>query len=794
MKDHMKIILIMLLFFSSDNLIAANRYWVYKGGLFGNPSNWNNAANWSGMSGGLGGLVGVPGTGDVVIFDGGPLGLSKGKCIIDVPVSVAGITITSGYTGTITQGANTVSVSGDASFGGAVYSGGSANITIGGNFTISGTAFTSTSATLELDGNAAFTGGSFSHNNGLVKFNGSSSQTISGTSPVLYALEFVGTGNSCSLLSTGNIIVLNNLGISGSASCTLNSGLLDLRGNLNLTNTANGGGGSTIIAFTGAAGQDINGSPALNQSTLPAIRISKTGGVLSLPALITVDGDWTYTSGTVDITTNNSTVAFAGNLSISSAGMQFNNFEVTGNNSTLLNDLAVNKNLVISGTGVLSAGSNTINLSGNWTDRGTTGFTEGSGTVQFNGTAMQTISSAGGEDFNNLLLNNSGAGIQLLNSVSVAGTFTMTKGDMDLNGNGVTLGTSAANTGTLSYTAGIMYGAGSFTRWFNTGSVPDGSMRGFYPLGTVNDFRPFYLSAPSAGPATGGMVSVAYSDAIGNTTTPVFMDGSSPIEVRKDLHWTVSAGNGISGGTYNLSVGGNDLGIIADVSDLRLTLAASVVGSPGVNTGTIEDPVVNRTGLAAADLSNSFYIGSTNDVSSPLPIKLLSFTASATGDAVRLKWTTASEINNAYFFIRKSEDEQNWTNLERINGAAGKGPELSYAMIDTHPFQGTSYYQLVQVDYDGKETYSGIRSVKLQQLSGDMLVYPNPASDLVTVLFPKTGRYEVSLSDSRGRQELHTTINADKLVLNISGLEPGIYYIRWNHDQHAQIRKLLVHK
>jgi hypothetical protein len=319
-------------------------------------------------------------------------------------------------------------------------------------------------------------------------------------------------------------------------------------------------------------------------------------------------------------------------------------------------------------------------------------------------------------------------------------------------------------------------------------------MRGFYPLGTVNDFRPFYLSAPSGGPTTGGTVSVAYADASTNTTTPVFLDGSSPVEVRKDLHWTVSAGNGLAGGTYNLSASGDELGMIGDVSDLRLTLAASVVGSPGVNTGTVADPIVNRTGLTAANLSNSFYIGSTNIVNSPLPVELLSFTAFVTGDQVQLKWATALEINNAYFFIQKSEDGQHWTKLERIKKVADKGSGMSYTTIDTQPYTGTSYYRLVQLDYDGKETYSEIRSVKVQPLYGNMLIYPNPAVDLVNILFLKTGRYEITLLDNRGRQELHTTINGDKLALNISGLEPGIYYIRSSHDQHAEMKKILVRK
>src|SRR5579863_333511 len=87
----------------SQSVHAASRYWVSVLG-----GNWSSTANWSASSGGLGGSS-VPGAGDNVFFDGGasPLFLDNGNCTIDVAVSVASITVSSGYTATISQGANT---------------------------------------------------------------------------------------------------------------------------------------------------------------------------------------------------------------------------------------------------------------------------------------------------------------------------------------------------------------------------------------------------------------------------------------------------------------------------------------------------------------------------------------------------------------------------------------------------------------------------------------------------------------------------------------------------------------
>ncbi len=178
-------------------------------------------------------------------------------------------------------------------------------------------------------------------------------------------------------------------------------------------------------------------------------------------------------------------------------------------------------------------------------------------------------------------INNSGTGIQLLNSAQIATVLTMTQGNINLNGNTLTLGLSVANNGTLAYTSGTLIGAGTFTRWFKTGVIAAGSVTGLFPMGTATDYRPFFVSAPVAGPTTGGSMSVSYNDATTNTNVTI-VDGASTVVVRKDLNWAVST-NGMNGGTYNLQVQGTGFGLIGAVSDLRLTLVNSVTGVAGVN-------------------------------------------------------------------------------------------------------------------------------------------------------------------------------------------------------------------
>src|SRR5271167_4454823 len=130
MRNTQRLLCAVLFFSFSLQLQAASRYWV--GTL---PGNWSSTLNWSASSGGLGGSS-VPAAGDNVFFDGGagPFFLANGNCTIDVAVNITSITVSAGYGGTISQGANTIAVSAAASFGGGTFTGGSANITITGVF------------------------------------------------------------------------------------------------------------------------------------------------------------------------------------------------------------------------------------------------------------------------------------------------------------------------------------------------------------------------------------------------------------------------------------------------------------------------------------------------------------------------------------------------------------------------------------------------------------------------------------------------------------------------------------
>jgi hypothetical protein len=273
------------------------------------------------------------------------------------------------------------------------------------------------------------------------------------------------------------------------------------------------------------------------------------------------------------------------------------------------------------------------------------------------------------------------------------------------------------------------------------------------------------------------------------------LDGATTIKVRKDLHWTVSTGNGLAGGNYNLQAQGTGFGLIGAVSDLRLTLINSGIGTPGINGGTTVNPQVNRTGLTMANLSNSFFIGSINSVSTPLPITLISFTAFPVNNEVKLNWLTSAEIDNNFFTVQKSKDESGWENILQVPGNGTSSITQHYSATDPQPYKGISYYRLKQTDIDGKESYSPIVSVKLTEESSGISVYPNPAISQLVIHFPSNGNYQVAFESISGQIICNAvSVSVSDLIMDVSRFKNGIYFIHILHEGNSETKKIMINR
>ena len=84
-----------------------------------------------------------------------------------------------------------------------------------------------------------------------------------------------------------------------------------------------------------------------------------------------------------------------------------------------------------------------------------------------------------------------------------------------------------------------------------------------------------------------------------------------------------------------------------------------------------------------------------------LPIELISFDGTKNDNYNLLKWSTASENNNDYFLLERSEDGYNWDNINSTDGTGNSNTRVNYSFIDFTFKNTVNYYRLTQVDFNG---------------------------------------------------------------------------------------------
>lgn len=270
-----------------------------------------------------------------------------------------------------------------------------------------------------------------------------------------------------SAATTTTFTVNGTLGIASSRGVILNTGNtdtgvsnLDVLGDISLTNTGNGGG-NALLTIKGTGNQTLTGTVVPGDSALPKVVINRDnedgGAKLTLNNHVSIANDWTYLSGTVDATTNDSTLVIHGAAVVTSAGMTFDNVFVRSATMTLGSDIDIDGNIIINNNRTLTTSASNYNMTvaGDWTNSHI--FTSGTGTVTFDGSGNSTVITGGtgtSQDFNNFTVNKSGSGVVQLstNGLDVDGTLTVTAGTLDLNGQSLTTATTCNISGTLKLT------------------------------------------------------------------------------------------------------------------------------------------------------------------------------------------------------------------------------------------------------------------------------------------------------------------------------------------------------
>ncbi len=174
-----------------------------------------------------------------------------------------------------------------------------------------------------------------------------------------------------------------------------------------------------------------------------------------------------------------------------------------------------------------------------------------------------------------------------------------------------------------------------------------------------------------------------------------------------------------------------------------------------------------------------------------VPVELLAFSGKYKDGVNQLSWSTASEKDNAYFEIERSNTGTKFESIGKVQGAGTTVETQYYTFSDLNPSTTLNYYRLKQVDIDGTFEYSSIVSINIEDKDFNTKVFPSPTSNVLNVEANQKVN-TVEIIDLTGRvimSELYKNLNS--VQLNVAHLPTGTYFVSIKSDEAVNLLRFV---
>ncbi len=550
-------------------------------------------------------------------------------------------------------------------------------------------------------------------------------------------------------------------------------------------------------------------------NTFAATRTIRTSGGQWVNSSIWQGGNIPVDGDDVASSVNNLTTFVNGSINLTLTGIAFTKSSTvtlwSGANLVINGDFTSNSDLTI----VVNSGA-TLTVNGNISSQGTLSVTNG-GTMTVTGTASGknavSITTNGDEDFSisgglasasggvTMQLNGNGdrdfGGITAKNDITVTknGTGTVTiDGDVSTSSGDITL---TGNSGTIDV-IGTVDSNNDLDIVSNGGSVVHiygGANAGNNASFTANDdlIIEGVVDVGNGAIFTGnGGGAFELGGISGGNNTSLTFNGDATIDgdvsLGQGTTMTVNSGTTVVTGSFSAGGGTTNYTVHSDFvvgEDLNLDGGSDQISGYGeVTTG----------GSCSYDTGGSATITQNCSVTTPiaLPVSLVSFEVEKSDNSVKLQWSTASELNNDFFTLEKSNDGYNFKEIAKVLGSGTTKLTNQYTFFDSNS-SIKSYYRLSQTDFDGtveilKTILLNGESVNLSSVS----CYPNPmintrtlhVSEVVQETYWDVYNINGTLISS-GNFESASHIELENLT-------PGNYFIRIMSGESAKTLKVII--
>lgn len=250
--------------------------------------------------------------------------------------------------------------------------------------------------------------------------------------------------------------------------------------------------------------------------------------------------------------------------------------------------------------------------------------------------------------------------------------------------------------------------------------------------------------------------------------------------------------NNVSGANFYMvkfSSAGYNCAAIQDNGSTMALLAPTFTTSGAISTPAFAPitptPVLNTGGVIAPDGCVT------------LPIELTGFEADCKNRGTELFWGTASETNNSFFTVEKSDDGINFYEVGIVDGAGNSSMDNRYFFFDEDGNK-KSYYKLRQTDFNGNHTYSRAIFSDCESDAGDgsLVVFPNPFTNSFSISIPDYlgEEIQITITDAIGKICFRKKWVVDRSVNSFDfgeELSNGIYILYLDDKKSVRSQKII---
>jgi hypothetical protein len=188
----------------------------------------------------------------------------------------------------------------------------------------------------------------------------------------------------------------------------------------------------------------------------------------------------------------------------------------------------------------------------------------------------------------------------------------------------------------------------------------------------------------------------------------------------------------------------------------------------------------------------------------PIPVEVISFSASVEGDVIRLDWRTETEVNNYGFEILRQAQDDEWKKIGFVEGYGNSNSVKVYSYLDNGIIYGSYLYCLKQIDNDGSFQYTNVIEVDVGEIPRVFVLeqnYPNPFNPVTTINYGLSVKSKVRLVvynvlGENVKQLVHEDRAAGSysLELNAVDLPSGIYIYMLKSGSFVETKKMILMK